>query len=1446
MSRRSKTLRAAERDGSSQASRRLAALAPGYVSVDERGPAELLAFVQAYARRLRYFDSSDQAAGDWRALLAHEELGLDEIVAYLRDPGRFEGSDARWLSRPHLALLLTFIELLGHAREQLDGLSERHLDYYYEQVLGLRRRPARPDHAVVLVDLAPGVESLRLPAGTELQAGLDSAGKPRIYRSERDLFANTASVGELRSVFVDFERTTLEALTRDRDLSEPERFTAMLELALGERPGEPVPTLDDAAVDVDYVADRRALLEFCEGSLHLEHHELRTIMRLRARRGPAADGEWARINELLGVEDPADPRDFDANLEAVAGALDFDGLPQVETIDDLYDLRERPDVAEFIAAELSFGRDKFAELMAIKRRIDGEWDEINRLLERAGRRQRGLLAFDLRGAGPDYEPTNFDANFERALGEGWPPPWPEGSEDLDGYVARLRALEAHLATDAEWLLRMVEIADRAKAQSAREADWRQLASLLAEAHRERSLARRRQTIAEHRAEAGLEGSAALEASACFILELDEGSLDWPALLGRIGEFVEPSQVDTLDRFHAQLDDVHAAKLLDWDDADRVLELAWRQRTNFRPPPAETIEWRNLYAHEDASAELVDSGSDTPRWRTFGQRRPLAVEGETPAPVLGAALRSPLLALRSGQRSVQLCFGFEAAGFDGDRLRQALEDDALLVEISTDKGWVEVEVAEFSVAPGSPGDDYWSLFAGTRDADEDRPGLRLTLTASPELDAFAPAADSGERWPALRLMLRQLWDEATASYRTAYAAFADLHLAALHLRVEVESLADLRLRSDTRRLDPKQPFEAFGRDPAAGARLYFSHPELVLGRLERLVLNIEWMGLPEDLLANYANYPAIDALGDFQASVVLVDQRLELPLRGGAALFTSAEGQTADQRALEIGDLPAAVDEASPGYAYAPRLDVPEQGDLRDAPRLFYLELGPGDFGHADYPILSTRKSRELAAALARGDDLSAEGAMDAYEVRPPYTPKIKRLRADYSAALELRFDGARELGTTGEDALVHIHPFGVCPSPAVEDPERGLRGPRLMPSYTHAGELYVALDGLALPKRLSLLVQLAEGSADPDLEAPAVEWSVLDGDRWLALDDRITHDSTRGLINSGIIEFELLPTAPSTRMPAGPTWLRAAVARHPDSVCDTLALHTQAVEVVFDDRGNAPDHYAEPLPVDSIDRLVQPRAEITAVRQPYTSFGGRPRESAASFHTRVSERLRHKQRALTPWDYEHLVLERFSQIYKAKCLRSRGDGRVRVIVIPDIRRQLPRDPFAPKAPTSLLAEIEAELRELSPDHVRVEVRNPQYVAVMVRLGVRFAAGVDASWAQRELVRDLNRYLSPWAYDEGAELSIGGRIYANSIIDFVDRRDYIDYIAELKLFRSFDGEDFHLVVGQPGEGDFVGAEHDDQILVAARDHQIDIITERYEQEAFSGLGYMKLELDFIVG
>jgi hypothetical protein len=124
--------------------------------------------------------------------------------------------------------------------------------------------------------------------------------------------------------------------------------------------------------------------------------------------------------------------------------------------------------------------------------------------------------------------------------------------------------------------------------------------------------------------------------------------------------------------------------------------------------------------------------------------------------------------------------------------------------------------------------------------------------------------------------------------------------------------------------------------------------------------------------------------------------------------------------------------------------------------------------------------------------------------------------------------------------------------------------------------------------------------------------------------------------------------------------------------------------------------------------------------------------------------------------------------------------------------------------------------------------------------VSFTGRGNEGYYIRTLNDELNRFLSPWAYEEGADIAIGGKIYANSIVDFADRRPYVDYVAGIELFRSDDGKHFTPV------GDFVETLQHDAVLVAARAHAIDVIHDAvYDEKLMRGIGFMKVELDFIV-
>jgi hypothetical protein len=319
-------------------------------------------------------------------------------------------------------------------------------------------------------------------------------------------------------------------------------------------------------------------------------------------------------------------------------------------------------------------------------------------------------------------------------------------------------------------------------------------------------------------------------------------------------------------------------------------------------------------------------------------------------------------------------------------------------------------------------------------------------------------------------------------------------------------------------------------------------------------------------------------------------------------------------------------------------------------------------------------------------------------------------------------------------------------------------------------------------------------------------------------------------------------------MPAGLYWLRAAMPNGAANACELIAVHAQAGSAHYVDDGGDPEHYLQPLPAKTIRSLGDPVPGVARVVQPYATSSGRPAESEDAFRTRAAERLRHKGRALTLWDYERLVLERFDQVHKVKCLPANAeDGRsgiVRLVIIPDIRGEFQANAFAPRASARLLDEIAAHLRPLAPPTATIQVVHAKFIQIRVRLGVRFRPGGDEDFDKRQLAIALNRYLAPWAFDEGGDIAIGQRIDATSIVAFVDRLPFVDFVGVCRLFVSDDEG----VTFRPGDngGESVEAQIEDGVLTPAPRHEIDIISDDlFEQAEFTGIGYMKVELDFTV-
>ncbi|MEM7013418.1 MAG: hypothetical protein AAF585_18255, partial [Verrucomicrobiota bacterium] len=202
--------------GSLQTRRMPRALAPDYVKVDSRSASDIIEFALKYSTGVAYYDENNVNTGlNWLPFFCVDPSNppdpsddpafrkdADDLAAYLEDPSVAE-SDPRLSTLPqrsNIALFLAFVRQLLDLQKQLNGLTERHLQFYLERYLHLSPREPVPDKLHVSFEVADSVSTYELPGGTELDAGTDAQGNPVRYATDQPVYLTQGKVASLKSL----------------------------------------------------------------------------------------------------------------------------------------------------------------------------------------------------------------------------------------------------------------------------------------------------------------------------------------------------------------------------------------------------------------------------------------------------------------------------------------------------------------------------------------------------------------------------------------------------------------------------------------------------------------------------------------------------------------------------------------------------------------------------------------------------------------------------------------------------------------------------------------------------------------------------------------------------------------------------------------------------------------------------------------------------------------------------------------------------------------------------------------------------------------------------------------------------------------------------------------------------------------------------------------------
>ncbi|EGV18804.1 baseplate J/gp47 family protein [Thiocapsa marina] len=487
-------------------------------------------------------------------------------------------------------------------------------------------------------------------------------------------------------------------------------------------------------------------------------------------------------------------------------------------------------------------------------------------------------------------------------------------------------------------------------------------------------------------------------------------------------------------------------------------------------------------------------------------------------------------------------------------------------------------------------------------------------------------------------------------------------------------------------------------------------------------------------------------------------------------------------------------------------------------------LTPGGIGKKD------EDKKDAKNGGAQGQDAANKPLPNA-----PFVPEAAAITLDYSATGYVAIEPSAQVRTdAGDGRIYRLDPF---------DPSR-LQAPSsaILSDFTDDGYVFIGLDGLQPSQTLSLFVGLLDHEGDGrDSDSPPatdrLRWRYLSVDGWAELVPRQQiADATNGFTRSGIVIIRLpsdiavhrgsdsgaevwlsvslicpLRRITETTVPGSRREVEPGTAGVPPaSLVGTARPGRQdaggpscagkrdtgnrlrLIENLRELRCNGgtatrvmvrrEQELPAQIPPGTLSKLVGRWPQIGEVRQPEPSWGGRRQESEREFRVRVSERLRHKQRAVLPEDYESLVLQEFPWVRQAECLRA-DPGEVRVVVVPCA--EAASDSAHPRVPEYRLDEIVRFLEvKVSPGVRRIHVRSPRYERVRVFAWVSLNPVFDASAISR-LYRSVDAHIAPWRSDPNERIEIGsGRVDLDRLSEVLIAEPAVARVHRLSVLHAY--------------------------------------------------------------
>ncbi len=731
-------------------------------------------------------------------------------------------------------------------------------------------------------------------------------------------------------------------------------------------------------------------------------------------------------------------------------------------------------------------------------------------------------------------------------------------------------------------------------------------------------------------------------------------------------------------------------------------------------------------------------------------------------------------------------------------------------------------------------------------------LVLSLSADNPPVVACDKAVHGDQWQSDLPIIKMTFN-AEASIN-AYSLLEDFCLERLTVAADVFGARNIVAYNNISQLDPSKPFYPFGPLPSLSSYLAIASPEAAKKQVTDLTIHLQWGDLPsgeDGFDGHYKGYSTKFRNASFSGNVSVLSngswQPQSLAQTQNVALFTWRDKKLCEQQSIRVEaadylrpiDMDAEYDELDLG--------------LKTRNGFIKLALATPDsgFGHHEYPV-------QLSGTL----ESNAKKRVKKKSKLPnaPYTPLLNRISIDYSASSTLSMNRQSKAHKEKHpEKVFRLHPFGA------EKIYPSLHGGAvsLLKPFDRDGNLLIGLSAQDIGGLITIYFSLSDDSQRSKASVSNdFHWSYLGKSGWTPLSsNRIVNDGTKGFLCSGIITFDLPADMckQHSDMPEALYWLKVGSNVASSNFCSLRRAKTHALKL----RRCADDgaHF-DPLSaaVSKIKwQAVKSIPGLLPIEQIDNFRNVDQDETRTELLTRVSERIRHRARAVNPWDYERLILEEFPIVGKVMCLPNRSidtldpvPGNLLLIVTPRVVNPADAVGKLPRLSAVHLNDIRNLVAQFCPAAATIEVSNPVFEWVQVRCTAIFDQHAKEGMYIDQLDDDISRFLNPWD-STGYGLQFSRPVKREDLYSYIYNLDYIRYLTDFSMLHISRSSSGFYQLGDTVHQEITGTDSDVtphypwSLLVPLRKHYIEVSnTVEPITPDVTGIRELEIGSTFIIG